>query len=402
MSEVLKVLHVLDHSLPLHSGYAFRTESILRAQMNHQIDVLSVTGPKQGSSTDWVYEEGGLQFHRSTLAEESSNSPLGQLQTVTTLRRKLKQLCQEVEPDVLHAHSPCLNGLAALGHGIPVVYEVRATWEDAAVASGTTHPGSFRYNLTRQLESFVMGRVDAGVVICDGLRDDFLSRGFAPEQISVVGNAINPETYRRPDTHETDALRQRLGLAGKTVIGFFGSFYRYEGLPLLLEAMAELKDKFPELHVLLAGGGEDEDVIAQRLTTDLKDCATFVGRVAHDEIATYYGISDIVVFPRLQERLTDIVTPLKPLEGMYFGSLVIASDVGGHRELVQNDTTGMLFEAGKVDSLVQCISSAMDNQAAWPNMQKTALDWLMRERTWDAMAVRYRGIYEATVQKARR
>ena len=123
--------------------------------------------------------------------------------------------------------------------GIPVVYEIRAFWEDAAVDHGTTNEGSLRYRATRKLETRAIRQVDHVFTICEGLRTDIVARGIPAAKVTVI-----PERrrYRPPSiwpAHPTRELQQKLGLTGKTVIGFIGSFYAYEGLDLLLEALPE-------------------------------------------------------------------------------------------------------------------------------------------------------------------
>ena len=159
---------------------------------------------------------------------------------------------------VIHAHSPVLNGLPALWAGrrlgIPVVYEARAFWEDAAVDHGTTREGSLRYRVSRALETFLFRRADAVVTIARAMRGELIERGVDAGRISVVPNGVDVEWFApRPPRPE---LGERLGLNGGPVLGFIGSFYHYEGLGFLLEGMAALRQRFPRARLLLVGGGE--------------------------------------------------------------------------------------------------------------------------------------------------
>ena len=136
-----------------------------------------------------------------------------------------------------------LNALPALRAGrrlgIPVVYEVRALWEDAAVDHGTTTEGSLRYRASRALETHALRRAGHVTTICEGLRREIVDRGIPAERVTVIPNAVDAREFRfgaAPDP----TLRRKLGLDGATVIGFAGSFYAYEGLDLLLEAAALL------------------------------------------------------------------------------------------------------------------------------------------------------------------
>src|SRR3546814_19479307 len=104
----------------------------------------------------------------------------------------------EWKPDQLHVHSPVLNALAAQGvarrRGVPMVYEIRAFWEDAAVGNGTGREGSLRYRLSRALETRAARRADAVAVICDGLRRVLIPRAVAADQVIIPphGRPLTP------------------------------------------------------------------------------------------------------------------------------------------------------------------------------------------------------------------
>ncbi|MBW8755764.1 MAG: glycosyltransferase, partial [Sphingomonadales bacterium] len=170
---MLRVLHVLDHSLPLHSGYTFRTRAILKAQQAMGIELQAITGLRHTAEGPAIEEIDELTFHR-TPGEASGPPGLREWREIGRLAAAIEALCQDWRPDVLHAHSPALCGEAALRAsrrlGIPLVYEIRAFWEDAAVGNGTTHEGSAKYRLTRSLENHVVARAGAVVTICEGLR----------------------------------------------------------------------------------------------------------------------------------------------------------------------------------------------------------------------------------------
>ena len=388
----MRILHVLDHSLPLHSGYTFRTAAIVREQRALGWETFHLTTPKQGKSPDRVEEAEGLQFHRT---RAGSNAGLIAQMRLTAAR--LDELVGELKPDVIHAHSPVLNALPSLWVGrrrkLPVVYEMRASWEDAAVDHGTTTEGSVRYRASRALESFALHRADEVTTICEGLRGDILMRGVRPDKITVIPNAVDAQAFRfgaEPD----EGLRRALGLDGKTVIGFAGSFYGYEGLHMLVSALARLVGRFPDIRLLLVGGGVQEDALRRQAAAEgVGGRVVFTGRVPHDQVQKYYELIDVLAYPRLPIRLTEIVTPLKPLEAMAQGRMFVASDVGGHRELVRHGETGFLFEAGSVEALVSAVASVLDAREAWPEMRASARAFVERERTWANSVLRYRDVY---------
>ena len=399
----MRILHILDHSLPLHSGYTFRTAAILREQQRLGWETFHLTGAKQGAVSALEESADGLHFFRTPVEKAAwAHWPvLNQAAIVRGLSRRLAQVVAQIKPDLLHTHSPALNGLATLSvarrYRLPLVYEVRAFWEDAAVDHGTTHEGSLRYRLTRALESYVLRRADAVTCICEGLRNDIIERGIPAEKITVIPNAVDAERFSLGGVADP-ALKTRLGLDGSRVLGFIGSFYAYEGLALLLEALPGLLRQAPDVRVLLVGGGpQDQALKVQAQALNIADQVIFTGRVPHAEINRYYDLIDVLVYPRLSMRLTELVTPLKPLEAMAQGRLFIASDVGGHRELIRDGETGVLFRAGAVADLTGKTLELLAHPECWPALKANGRRFVEEERTWRNSVGRYRAIYQALV-----
>jgi PEP-CTERM/exosortase A-associated glycosyltransferase len=395
----LRILHILDHSIPLHSGYTFRTRAILREQRRIGWETFHLTSPKHVAESAPEEEVDGLRFYR-TAWNPGALAHLPVVREVAMMRataRRLEEVVRVVRPDILHAHSPVLDAIPALWVGrrlgIPVVYEVRAFWEDAAADHGTAREGGLRYRLTRLVETFALRRADAVTTICEGLRAEIVARGIPAEKVTVIPNAVDIDTFtagRGPD----EALKSQLGLSGAVVLGFIGSFYGYEGLGLLLEALPRILVRDPRVRVLLVGGGPQESMLRKRaIELGIVDKVVFTGRVPHHEVQRYYDLVDVLVYPRLPMRLTDLVTPLKPLEAMAQGRLLVASDVGGHRELIRDGETGILFKAGDVDALAGKLQELLADQPRWPLLRSAGRRFVESERNWSTSVSRYRDAY---------
>jgi PEP-CTERM/exosortase A-associated glycosyltransferase len=395
----MRVLHVLDHSIPLHSGYTFRTRSILREQRALGWETFHVTGSKQHSADMLEETVDGLHFYRTppTRGALSKLPVLNQVEVIDGLARRLAEIIPLVKPDVLHAHSPSLNAIAALRagkkFGIPVVYEVRAFWEDAAVDHGTSSENGLRYKLTRALETYALKRADAVTTICEGLRKDIVARGIPADKVTVIPNAVDIDKFSVGGSADLQ-LKDKLGLSGSRLIGFIGSFYAYEGLDILLRAVPALAARVPDLRVLLVGGGP-QDAQLRQLAKDLQieDKVVFTGRVPHDQVNKYYDLLDVLVYPRLSMRLTDLVTPLKPLEAMAQGRILAASDVGGHLELIADGKTGVLFRADDPASLADKVGALLESQQQWPGLRQAGREYVETERNWPVSVARYNNIY---------
>lgn len=399
----MRILHVLDHSIPLHSGYTFRTRAILHQQRALGWETFHLTGPKQGNDVAGVDEVDGLRFYRTARVNGVANKlpVLNQLAIIPAMAKRLSEVIEEVKPDILHAHSPALNGMAALKagkrHGLPLVYEVRAFWEDAAVDHGTSREWGLRYRATRALETHVLENADHVTTICEGLRSDIHQRGIPSERITVIPNAVDIDKFSVIEEKDS-ALEQELGLQGMTVLGFLGSFYAYEGLMLLVDAMPDILARRPDTRLLLVGGGPQDDALRTRVNElGLGDKVIFTGRVPHEVVNRYYSLVDLLVYPRLSMRLTELVTPLKPLEAMAQKKLLVASDVGGHKELIRPGETGFLFNKGDRSSLVETIDSAMTAEAKWPAMRDAGRRFVEEERNWAVSVGRYKQIYPGLI-----
>jgi PEP-CTERM/exosortase A-associated glycosyltransferase len=394
----LRVLHVLDHSIPLHSGYTFRTLAILREQRRVGWQTFHLTSPKHGTTAQPEELVDGLHFHRTPPVNAAGGVPgFSQVALMRQLERRLLEVARRLRPQILHAHSPVLNAIPALRVGrrlgIPVVYEVRAFWEDAAVDHGSTTEGSLRYRLSQRLETRALRSADHVFTICEGLRRDIVARGIDAAKVTVIPNAVDIERFE-PGGMPDEALKSRLGLAGATVVGFIGSFYAYEGLDLLLSALPDLLRRRPEVRVLLVGGGPQEEALkAQAKSLGVADKVVFTGRVPHAEVQRYYDLIDVLAYPRHSMRLTELVTPLKPLEAMAQGRLLVASDVGGHKELITDGETGWLFRAGRPDALAEVIDRTLGRRAQWNAVRAAGRAFVERERNWSASVARYAAPY---------
>jgi glycogen synthase len=401
----VRILHILDHSIPLHSGYTFRTRSILNEQRRRGWETVHLTTPKHVKDGPDPETVDGLTFFRTPAPAGpfSGVSGLGDLAQVRATARRLDQLIAETKPHILHAHSPMLTAMAATGaarkYNLPLVYEIRAFWEDAAVSNGSTTDDSLRYKFTRWLENRVVAKADAVGGICAGILNDLKSRGVDPAKLFVTPNAVEIDRFGKEKAPDL-TLAASLGLTGADVIGFIGSFYDYEGLDLLLEAIPLLIKRRPGLKLLLVGGGPQNDALKNQVKRlRIEDQVLMTGRVPHEEVERYYSLMDIMVYPRKNQRLTDLVTPLKPLEAMAEYKMVAASDIGGHRELIEHGVTGELFAPDDPAALTESVARLFENRDSWPERKRIARTFVETERNWARTVDNYAPVYERLLKK---
>lgn len=406
----MHILHVFDHSIPLHSGYTFRSRAILREQRKLGWTTAHVTSPKHNQAKPdqpgWApaFEEvDGLAFHRTEPASGlmAKLPVLNQFAVMKQLEKRLDEVIAKEKPDLIQAHSPALNAIPAIraGHraGVPVVYEIRAFWEDAAVSHGTASEGGLRYRLTRALETWAVKQADGVTCICEGLRGDLIERGVPADKITIIPNAVDIENFE-PIGERDSELAAELGLGDKPTVGFIGSFYAYEGLDLLVDTIPLVLDSLPDLQVLMVGGGPVEKQVREQVRRlSISDRVHFTGRVPHDQVSRYYSLIDVSLYPRHASRITNLVTPLKPLEAMAQKSLFMASDVGGHKELIRDGETGVLFRADDVDDLAAKLQDMFANRGRWSDLREAGRHFVEAERNWTRSIANYQPLYKRLV-----
>jgi PEP-CTERM/exosortase A-associated glycosyltransferase len=404
------VLHVLDHSWPVLSGYSIRSRNLITSQSRRGQAMVVVTGPlhqlDDPAASDTVVD--GVPYRRTPISGALTSSALRrrwpllrEWAVVRSLRNRILGLIEAQAVSIIYAHSPALCGLAGLQaarkQGLPFVYEVRAFWEDAAVDQNRTSTWSPRYRFTRGLEGYVARQADAVAAISQPMLDDLRRRGVPARKLFHVPNGVDADQLTPLERDE--GLARELGLDGRPAFGFFGSLYRYEGVAWLVRAAAELYSRGNRFQLLIIGNGEEEAAIAAAIREHgAAGYVRLIDRVPHDEITRYYSVVDVMVFPRLSVRLTELVTPLKPLEAMALKKAVLASSVGGHRELVEHEGTGLLYRPEDVADFCFQAERLIRDPKLRQQLGERGRVMVLREKDWKVLARRYEEIYEFVSQ----
>ncbi len=404
-----KVLHLLYNSEPDRNGYAIRSRYILATQQELGWRPQAATSPYQQECWGPGPRESraGLTFHRLKLSGTyRKRGRLGWrrfwvfLQKALAdrlLARSLARVLRAERPDLLHAHSPAFNlnlarraaRRAGMKH-LPLIYEVRGLTEETASLEGNTRVGGFLYRVKRRVEEQAMERADAVVPLSEGMRQDFMARGLNEEKLFVMPNGVDLEAIKPARRSETQAME--LGLTPGKTLGFVGSMGRLEGLPWLVERLAELA---PDWKLILVGDGQDRRPILDRAEEmGMSDRIIAPGSVPHETVSHWYGLLDYIVLPRPSLRVTELVTPLKPLEAMAAGRIVLASDIGGHREIVEEGVNGFLFDREAPAAFLERLAYLAADPAEREARQLAAREWVEAHRDWRHLVEGYHQVYE--------
>jgi PEP-CTERM/exosortase A-associated glycosyltransferase len=375
--------------------------------VNHErrlgLDPVVVTSPFfPGADRQRIDAIDGVRYVRSNhiARPHKTQGRLAAYWTRMNMVRRYREFVTEVaareRPDIIHAHSSYMNGIAAACAskrlGVPFVYELRGLWADTAVVEDGLCQNSIKYRTVWQLELSVIRRANVVVAISNGIRDAIVERGIDPKKIVIVPNGVDTEVFTPRPTDE--ALAQALDLAGCFVVGFIGSLRRLEGISLLIDAFRDVHRREPRARLLIVGDGPElKRLIASTADAGLSKVVRFTGMVPHEEIRKYYSVMDVLIYPRIDVRTNQTVTPLKPLEAMAMGKVCLASDVGGLKELVEDGVTGLLFAAGDSRDVTEKIVLLASDCCLRERLSAQAQVAVRRDREWSAIASQYPDIY---------
>lgn len=402
----MRVLHVLDISVPVLAGYTSRSRYIVLNQKALGLDPVVLTSVRQDNPSGALMEQiDGIRYYRTPpsspkpVLDAIADRPVaGELREIHHLRRRIVEVAKQEEPDVIHGHSSILVGipalLAARELGIPCVYEIRSFWEDAAVDLGRTQEGSPRYLATQRAETTLAQQADAVIGICGGIKSELVKRGLKAPDVHVVPNGV--ETDRFVPTPRDEAVLDKYGLRDKTVVAYIGTFHAWEGVRYLVEALVKLmKSGRDDLMGLIVGEGRTY-ADCQKIAADagLADRIVHPGKVPHSEVKSIYSVVDILAYPRDRQRITELVTPLKPLEAMAMEKAVIASDVGGLTELVTDGQTGLIHRADDVDDLAAKIQQLADDPELRRRLGVQGREYVIGTRQWRKIIETHFEVYD--------
>ncbi|NMF31965.1 glycosyltransferase [Corynebacterium ammoniagenes] len=295
-----------------------------------------------------------------------------------------------VRPSVIQAASNFRTALPALiaarRLGIPFVYEVRGLWEITEASGKLGFERTERFAAMRDLENLVVQNADWVLAITPQVQEELIARGAQPEKIAVAPNSVNPEVFV-PLPKDTGYAKAKGIRVDVPVIGFAGSIVEYEGLDTLIEASAILTNKGLDHQIVIAGSGAAESGLKEQVSRlALEGKVTFLGRLAQDEMPRLQSAFDIVACPRKSNLVTQLVSPLKPLESFASGKATVLSNVEPNKDLAGvNEERALLFDADNEESLAIQLEKLILEADLRADLGRTGRLWAVTERSWEKL-----------------
>lgn len=393
------VFHIFHHYPPIISGYSKRSQEIVKNTASFAKSVV-LTNPIN------IHKISKLEFNEKGAGEEIyrlRKSPLPPIRHIghravakIMLKSLLKKIFNEYPVDILHAHMPYLHSLPAIKMArkrkVKTIYEVRGIWEESAVAEGKINIFSPKYQRRKKNENKAMRLADKVVVLSNPLKKEIIKRGIPESKIILVPNAVDCGQFKpQPHSNRIEILYH---LKGKVVLGYVGTLRKMEGLQNIIRLMPRILEKNPNVVLFVVGYGEYEPELKKMVRKyRLEKAVTFAGSIPSGMIDQYYSVMDVVLFPRLKLKVTEIVTPLKPLEAMAMGKCVLATGVGGLTEYCLDGINSIVVEPGDDEQMVRQIVELAANTDHRKNLEIEARKWVEENRNWSKVARIYEDLY---------
>lgn len=400
-----KIAYVLHNTLPYASGgYATRGHGLGEAIQDKGFEIIMVGRPgfpldikREMKENEVLTEQNidGLNY-TFTLAPRRDKTSLQEF--IELASEELTKKFIELKPSIIVAASNHLTGLPALiaakKLGIPFVYEVRGFWEITRISREPEFANTEFFKILCDLETIVADRANHVFTLTTPMREELEVRGINRDKITLLPNSCNPDRFE-PKSRDYQ-LASVLNIPNHVpVIGYIGTFVQYEGLDHLAEACGLLKSRNIEFRLLIVGNENtatnEKGPITQKILEvaklfDFEDWLIMPGRIPHEEVEAYYSLIDVAPFPRKPQPVTEMVSPMKPLEAAAMKKAIIVSSVRALTDMITDEVNGLVFEKGNVSDLARQLEKLILDTELRNQLGESARVWVETERTWSITA----------------
>lgn len=410
------IAYILHNSLPFASGgYATRGHGLAVAltQKNYIVEVINRPGFPLDTKPELVEADvinsdiiDGVRYSRIP------NPRRDKLATYDYLVQASKALYERflvIKPSIVIAASNHLTAIPALIAArrlkLPFYYEVRGFWEVTRISREPEFEFTEWYKLLCEFEALSAQEAEHVFTLTTPMAEELVKRGVDKNKITILPNSCNPDSFIPRERDEK--LAKHLKIPSKVpVIGYIGTFVQYEGLDHLAEACGLLKEKGIEFRLLIVGNentaGTDKGPITQSILDiakkyNFEDWLIMPGRIPHEEVESYYSLIDIAPFPRKSQPVTEMVSPMKPLEAAAMKKAIIVSSVKALIDMIDDGITGVVFKKNNIQDLAAKLELLLNDKKLRVMLGDRARNWVEENRTWELISSKLVNVIESSV-----
>ena len=397
------VLFVLNKGLPVVNGYTIRSNEIISRvkSLGYRPVVTTRLGwsPEHESYDKPGLDEGPYRTYYIDRSDKYLTNRTPMKKYFNVYKDELYKIVMAERPSIIHAASNFQNALPAirLGNqmGIKTIYEVRGMWHHTQTSKIHEFYQSDRFNMQEEYEVICCQHADEVIVISESLREYLIMKGIDDKKITLIQNGVNTDKLY-PEEKSEDIIK-RYDLKDSIVFGFIGSITNYEGIEIIINSVKALNDsgRFNKrFKFLIVGDGQYRPFLQRKVFDDnLSDDVIFIGKVPFEVVKDFYSVIDIAPFPRHDELVCQLVTPIKTYEAMAMGKKVIVSDVNALKEMVIDQVNGVYFKADDQEAFTEAVIKVMENDT----IGDSARLWVSENRSWSVLIKKLDGLYHSLI-----
>ena len=321
-------------------------------------------------------------------ADPSAGAPIVRavrgILSATSLRDQARETVCAFAPDAIYERYSLFGtaGLAlARQLNIPRILEVNAPLSEEQAA----HRGLGFPEAARELERMILCSAEHVIAVSSEVERWLVGLGVEPERIAILPNAVDVARFEAADG-EREALRSRLDVGGRPVVGFLGTLKPWHDTAALIRAAGMLCRRGTRPQWLIVGDGPERGRLEELARREgVEAMTTFTGAVPHEQVPAYLAALDVAAapYPRTEHFY---FSPLKLYEYLGAGRPVVAADIGQIRDCIRPGATGLLYPPGDVAALADAIEALVDDNPLRVSLGRAGREHAREHHSWEANA----------------
>lgn len=306
------------------------------------------------------------------------------------------------QPDIIHVQGSNVSPYSLVALLIPFqckkIVTIHNFYYLEKVAQGQIRRHSFAFNLLYFFERWLIHKMDHIITVSTKVKNNLLSHfNIRAQDITVIYNGVDSNVFN--PCVDGSRVRTELGVQrNETLILYAKDLERYNGPHVLLASIPHIVKKYPNIKIVIAGEGTMRDQLVKAATkSDILDVVKFTGRVPYQRMKYYIAAADVIVIPSITISGHEEGTSSLMLEAMALEKPVIASAVGGLKEVISNHSTGILVPDHNPIALAKAILYIIHDPQIPKLIGKQAREFITNEMTWNQVADKTLNIYETVV-----